>query len=75
MTVIAMNRKPTTTDFVIIHPLDDVQEKKVDVAKLGRMPLTASAKWALFALRGYLIVMAVLVAVKVLALAVAPKLA
>lgn len=53
------------TEFVVVHPLDDVAEQKVDVSRLGPMPMTASVRWSLFALRGYLILMALLVAYKV----------
>lgn len=43
--------------FVVVHPLDDVREVKVDTASLGAMPMTMSVKLSLMALRGYLIVM------------------
>jgi hypothetical protein len=47
--------------FVIVHPLDDVREEKVDTASLGRMSMTTSAKISLMALRGYLVLMMLLV--------------
>jgi hypothetical protein len=59
--------KPTTItnvsedQFVVIHPLDDVREEKVDTASLGRMSMTISAKVSLMALRGYLVLMMLLV--------------
>ena len=49
--------------YTIIHPLDDVPEKKIDVSSLGRMPLTPLVKFSLGFLRLYisvLIVMAVI---------------
>ena len=47
--------------FVVVHPLDDVREKKVDTCSLGRMPMTISVKISLMALRGYLALMMLLV--------------
>ena len=47
--------------FVVVHPLDDVPEEKVDTASLGAMPMTPAVKYSLFALRAYLIVMGLLV--------------
>jgi hypothetical protein len=52
--------------FQVIHPLDDIEEKKVNVDDLGLMPMTRSVKWSLIALRTYLVVMVGLVFVKVL---------
>ena len=61
-------------EFLVIHPLDDVQEKKLDTKDLGPMRMTPTVRIALWALRGYLIVMMVLVLYHVLDLAgVAPK--
>lgn len=47
--------------LVVVHPLDDVPESKIDVASLGSMPMTASVKMSLIVLRAYLILMALLV--------------
>jgi len=55
--------------FQVIHPLDDVMEEKVDISSLGAMPMTPSARRSLIALRGYLVLMTVLVLVKVVLLA------
>lgn len=55
--------------FVVVHPLDDVPEKKVDTASLGPMRMTHTVKISLMALRGYLIVMGLLVAYHVIDLA------
>ena len=66
MGVMALLR-PTTINnvsedqFVVVHPLDDVREEKVDTASLGRMSMTTSAKISLMALRGYLVLMMLLV--------------
>ncbi len=55
--------------FVVVHPLDDVPEEKIDASKLGPMPMTSSVRLSLLALRGYLILMVVLVLYHVLDLA------
>jgi hypothetical protein len=55
--------------YWVVHPLDDRPESKRDVAALGPMPMTPSVRLSLLALRGYLILMAVLVANRFLSLA------
>ena len=55
--------------YVIVHPLDDLPEEKVDTENLGRMAITGPVKWSLLSLRAYLIVMTVLVLYRVLQLA------
>lgn len=55
--------------YIVVHPLDDVPEEKVDIESLGRMPMTASVKWSLITLRAYLVVMIGLVFYRVVALA------
>ena len=47
--------------YYVVHPLDDVREEKCDAEALGPMPMTPAVKCSLFALRGYLIVMGLLV--------------
>jgi hypothetical protein len=47
--------------FAVVHPLDDVPEKKVDTSSLGPMPMTTSVKVSLMVLRGYLVLMMLLV--------------
>jgi hypothetical protein len=47
--------------FVVVHPLDDLGEEKVDTASLGRISMTTSVKISLMALRGYLVLMMLLV--------------
>jgi hypothetical protein len=58
--------------FAVVHPLDDVVEKKVETSTLGSMPMTVSVKLSLMALRGYLILMMLLVLYHVLDLAGVP---
>ena len=55
--------------FVVVHPLDDVQEEKVQTEHLGPMRMTRTVKICLFALRGYLLLMAGLLGFRVLQLA------
>jgi len=55
--------------FVVVHPLDDVLEEKVDTTTLGLMPMTTSVRFSLMVLRGYLIVMMLLVLYHVMDLA------
>jgi hypothetical protein len=55
--------------FLVVHPLDDAPEQKVDTAHLGPMPMTPSVRISLIALRGYLVLMLLLVLYHVLDLA------
>jgi hypothetical protein len=55
--------------FVVVHPLDDVPEEKVDTENLGPMAMTMSVRISLLSLRGYLVLMMLLVFYHVLTLA------
>ncbi len=55
--------------FVVVHPLDDLPEAKVDTEALGPMPMTRSVRLSLMSLRGYLILMFLLVVYHVVDLA------
>lgn len=55
--------------FLIVHPLDDAPEEKRDPHAAEPLALRGGARLALIALRGYLIVMALLVLYHVLDLA------
>jgi hypothetical protein len=55
--------------FVVVHPLDDVPEEKVETEYLGPMPMTMTVKICLYALRGYLLLMFGLLGFRVLQLA------
>ena len=48
-------------DFLVIHPLDDIQEQKVETKHLGPMPMTPAVRISLLCLRGYLVLMMLLV--------------
>lgn len=43
--------------FLVIHPLDDVQEVKRDPEAVGPMAMTPIVKWSLLSLRAYLLLM------------------
>jgi hypothetical protein len=55
--------------YVVVHPLDDVYETKVDTEALGPMPMTRSVRYSLLSLRAYLILMVLLVVYHVVMLA------
>ena len=55
--------------FVVIHPLDDLPEQKVDTESLGPMAMTASVRISLLSLRAYLVLMVLLVCYRVISLA------
>lgn len=74
MSVMGLLRPSVITEvpenyFVVVHPLDDVCEQKVDTSALGPMPMTISVKLSLMALRGYLVLMMLLVLYHVMDLA------
>ena len=55
--------------FVVVHPLDDLPEEKVNTDELGPMPMTASVRISLLSLRAYLVLMILLVFYHVIQLA------
>ncbi len=55
--------------FLVVHPLDDVPETKVDIEALGPMAMTRSVRLSLMSLRAYLVCMMLLVAYHVVMLA------
>lgn len=70
MAILTANKKMKDERcFYVVHPLDDVPEEKCNAEELGPMPMTRSVKWSLLALRGYLILMGLLVAYHALDLA------
>ena len=56
-------------DFLVIHPLDDVPEQKIKIEHLGPMQMTSAVRISLLCLRGYLVLMMLLVLYHVLELA------
>jgi hypothetical protein len=59
----------TNNRYVVVHPLDDVLETKVDTEALGPMAMTRSVRYSLLSLRAYLILMVLLVVYHVVMLA------
>ncbi len=55
--------------FSVVHPLDDSPEQKIDTENLAPMQMTRTVRVCLFALRGYLALMLVLLGFRVLQLA------
>ena len=55
--------------YDVVHPMDDVQEEKRSGEGLGLMPMSRSVRFSLLALRGYLVMMTLLVAYHMLELA------
>jgi hypothetical protein len=47
--------------YVVVHPLDDRPEEKVNTETLGPMPMTRSVKLSLLSLRVYLVLMIMMV--------------
>ncbi|HEY6845212.1 MAG TPA: hypothetical protein VI320_03250 [Terracidiphilus sp.] len=56
-------------DFRIIHPLDDVAEEKCSTGELGKIKMTKMVRVSLGILRGYLILMTLMLGYHVLDLA------
>jgi hypothetical protein len=56
-------------DLVVVHPLDDAPEQKIETAHLGPMRMTPAVRISLLALRGYLVLMMLLLLYHVLGLA------
>ena len=56
-------------DLLIVHPLDDVPEQKVETRHLGPMRLTPAARISLLVPRAYLLLMMLLLLYHVLGLA------
>ena len=63
------NATPNLTEFRVVHPLDDVAEKKCSSDGLGRIRMTRAVRVSLRILRGYLIVMTLMLGYHVLDLA------
>ncbi|MBV8704450.1 MAG: hypothetical protein JO118_12155 [Acetobacteraceae bacterium] len=55
----------TTMDLRVTHPLDDEPEAKLYRPELGRMRMTRPVRVSLLLLRGYLVLMLLLLAARV----------
>jgi hypothetical protein len=56
-------------EFLVVHPLDDITEQKLETRHLGPMPMTIAVRVSLLTLRAYLVLMMLLVLYHVLDLA------
>ena len=56
----------TDARWVVIHPLDDAPETKVDTSNLRPMEMKGAVKFSLLTLRAYLLFMLLLVVYRVL---------
>ncbi len=59
----------TPQAFLVVHPLDDRPEQKIDINQLGPMRMTGPVRLSLLTLRVYLIGMCLVVGWRVLDLA------
>ncbi|HJT89373.1 MAG TPA: hypothetical protein VJ732_16005 [Bryobacteraceae bacterium] len=64
-----LENEELTRHFVVVHPLDDLPEEKVDIESLGPMAMTTSVRISLLSLRAYLVLMILLVFYRVVVLA------
>jgi hypothetical protein len=64
-----MNAVPEFEGFRVIHPLDDEAEPKCSSEGLGKIAMTKTVRVSLGILRGYLIVMTLMLGYHVLDLA------
>jgi hypothetical protein len=67
--MIALKNPTEIEKFVVIHPLFDEPEQKCDPTDLGRIKMSRSVRSCLFVLRGYLMVMGVMLGYHMLDLA------
>lgn len=65
-----MREKKTMNEelYVVVHPLDDVQEEKCSAEGLGLMEMTPTVRRSLTALRVYLIAMTLVLVYRTLTL-------
>ena len=69
MTSAVLEATLETTEFRVIHPLDDVYEQKCTSEGLGPIRMTPVVRTSLRVLRGYLILMTLMLGYHVLQLA------
>ncbi len=60
--MIALKNTAHLEEFIVIHPLFDEPEQKCDPSLLGPMKISRSVRLSLLMLRGYLVVMGVMLA-------------
>jgi hypothetical protein len=64
-----MGMTPEMNGFRVVHPLDDVAEKKCSAEGLGRIRMTRAVRISLGVLRAYLIAMTLMLGYHVVDLA------
>jgi hypothetical protein len=67
--MIALKNDRHIEEFVVIHPLYDEPEQKMSGVELGRMEMSKTVRVSLLLLRGYLILMFMLLGFHILDLA------
>lgn len=67
--MIALKNPAQIEEFVVVHPLFDEPEQKCDPNNLGRIKMSRSVRLSLVMLRGYLIVMGVMLTYHMIQLA------
>jgi hypothetical protein len=70
--MIAFKNDRVSEEFIVIHPLFDEPEQKRSGEDLGRMPMSRSVRVCLLMLRGYLILMSLMLAFHLVAGATVP---
>lgn len=60
--MIALKNSAQLEEFIVVHPLFDEPEQKCDPSHLGQMKMSRSVRLSLLMLRGYLIVMGLMLA-------------
>jgi len=58
--MIALKNNQLPEEFVVIHPMFDEPEQKRTGEGLGKMPLSRSVRFSLIVLRGYLVLMSLM---------------
>ena len=58
--MIALKNDRLTEPFIVIHPMQDEPETKRTGEELGLMPMSRSVRFCLLTLRGYLILMSLM---------------
>jgi hypothetical protein len=61
-----LNVTPNINGFRVVHPLDDVAEQKCSTEGLGKIRMTRAVRVSLGVLRGYLILMTLMLGYHVL---------
>jgi len=64
------SQEDSINSYQVIHPLDDIpEEKRAPLDSIGQISMTPMVRFSLMALRGYLLLMILLVLYRVMTLA------